>query len=352
MRTLFILIVALSVCASSLCAGEMERVRVSKDKTHFVLEPSGRKFVPWGFNYDRDYKMRLIEDYWDAEWATVEKDFAAMKALGANVVRVHPQFGKYMDAPDKPNEKALAKFSELLKLAEKTGLYLDVTGLGCFHKKDVPAWYDAMSQDERWAAQAVFWKALAARGAKSRAVFCYDLMNEPISPSGPTKEWLAGDLGGKHYVQFISLDPKGTPKSALALKWTQQLSAAIRKEDPDALITVGLIPLWSGFDPKDFTEALDFISIHIYPEKAKVGEALKLVEKHAVGIPIVIEEMFPMKCSAEELGEFIDGSKNHACGWIGFYWGQTPDELREIKTINAAFTLAWLELFQKKAPKD
>jgi hypothetical protein len=216
----------------------------------------------------------------------------------------------------------------------------------------VPAWYDAMSQEERWAAQANFWKALAARGAKSTAVFCYDLMNEPVSPGGPTKEWLAGDLGGKHYVQFISLDPKGIEKSTLALKWTEQLSAAIRKEDPNALVTVGLIPLWSGFDPKDFTEALDFISIHVYPEKGKVDEALKLVEKHSVGRPIVIEEMFPMKCSAEELGEFIDGSKKHVCGWIGFFWGQTPADLRAAKEPSAPVILAWLELFQKKAPKE
>ncbi|HUU10385.1 MAG TPA: hypothetical protein VM431_07565, partial [Phycisphaerae bacterium] len=54
--------------------GEMQRVRASDDRRGFVLATSGRRFVPWGFNYDHDGGGRLIEDYWDAEWATVEQD--------------------------------------------------------------------------------------------------------------------------------------------------------------------------------------------------------------------------------------------------------------------------------------
>src|SRR4051812_3586203 len=88
-------------------ADGMPWVRVPKDRKGFVLEPSGRPFVPWGFNYDHDDQGRLIEDYWEAEWATVEAHFGQMKRLGANVVRVHLQLGKFMDGPDKPNAKAL-----------------------------------------------------------------------------------------------------------------------------------------------------------------------------------------------------------------------------------------------------
>ena len=46
-------------------------------------------------------------------------------------------------------------------VAERTGLYLDLTGLGCYHKQDVPAWYDQLSEPERWAVQARFWAAIA-----------------------------------------------------------------------------------------------------------------------------------------------------------------------------------------------
>jgi len=60
--------------------------------------------------------------------------------------------------------------------------------------------------------------------------------------------------------------------------------------------------------------------------------------------------MFPLKCSAAELGRFIDASreKKSAAGWIGFYWGKTPDEYRRGGTLSDAFTLNWLELFTKK----
>ena len=76
--------------------------------------PVRRPFVPWGFNYDHDAEGRLIEDYWDEEWPTVEAHFGQMKKLGANVVRVHLQLGKFMDGPDKANEKALARLGKLL----------------------------------------------------------------------------------------------------------------------------------------------------------------------------------------------------------------------------------------------
>jgi hypothetical protein len=48
------------------------------------------------------------------------------------------------------------------------------------------------------------------------------------------------------------------------------------------------------------------------------------------------------------LGQFIEGSKKHAAGWIGFYWGKPPEELRKSNTVSDALTLGWLELFERK----
>src|SRR5690349_17002722 len=59
----------------------LRRVAASADKRTLVLQPGGERFTPWGFNYDRDYRMRLIEDYWVDEWDTVASDFREMKAL-------------------------------------------------------------------------------------------------------------------------------------------------------------------------------------------------------------------------------------------------------------------------------
>jgi hypothetical protein len=338
-------------------AGEMPRVRLSDDKKSFTLEGPGQRFIPWGFNYDHDDQGRLIEDYWDAEWATVETHFAQMKKLGANVVRVHLQLGKFLEGPEKPNRTALDRLGKLLALAEHRRLYLDLTGLGCYHKKDVPAWYDKLSEKERWDLQARFWESVAARCAASPAVFCYDLMNEPVVPGGRREEggWLAPPFAGKHFVQFIALDPRGRPRPAIARQWIQQLSAAIRKHDKRRLITVGLVGwsldrpgLTSGFVPDKIVDDLDFLSVHLYPNRGQVDEELKTLAGFSLGRPVVMEETFPLKCSLKEFERFIEESRKHASGWIGFYWGRPPNELRQSRNIGDAITLSWLEFFEKK----
>jgi hypothetical protein len=350
----------LILCAAPVSAADpprLEAVRVSKDGTGFVTEPSGKKFIPWGFNYDHDAKGRLIEDYWDNDWGAVARHFAEMKQLGANVVRVHLQFGRFMAAADKPNEKSLDRLGDLLKLAEKEGLYLDLTGLGCYHKADVPDWYDELSEAERWAAQAGFWEAVAERCKVSPAVFCYDLMNEPVVPGRKRKTggWLAGAFAGKHFVQFVTLDQAGRERPAVAREWIKALVPAIRKQDPKRLVTVGLVEwsldrpgLTSGFVPKAIADELDFLSVHLYPQAGKVDAAIETLKGFALGKPVVVEETFPLKCSAAELEAFLEKSEEVAAGWIGFYWGKPPAELRDSKAIGDAMTLGWLEVFEKR----
>jgi dienelactone hydrolase len=339
--------------------GALEWIQVSKNRRAFVTAASGRRFIPWGFNYDRDYKSRLLEDYWEAEWATVAEDFREMKQLGANVVRVHLQFAKFMDAPDRPNEHSLERLTQLVKLAEQTGLYLDLTGLGCYRRKDVPTWYDSLGEAERWEAQARFWEAVAERCADSPAVFCYDLMNEPIVPAGKRKpgDWLTGDFGGFTYCQFISLDQAGRSRPEIARRWITQLAAAIRKHDQRHLITVGLLPnslagsAWeSGFVPRKIAGDLDFICVHLYPKTGKLKADLKLLQGFGVGKPVVVEETYPLSCTAPELRQFLEGSRKSAAGWIGFYWGQTPAELSTSTSISDSIAAAWLKLFQAMNP--
>lgn len=336
---------------------KLEPIRVAKDGKGFVHEPSGKKFIPWGFNYDHDAKGRLIEDYWNDEWEAIKGDFAEMRAIGANVTRIHIQFGKFMTAVNKPNEKALDKLGELLKLAESSGIYIDLTGLGCYHKKDVPAWYDELDEKGRWAAQAKFWEAVAAKCKNSPAIFCYDLMNEPVSPAGKSKgnDWLGPAFGDKHFVQRISLDQAGRTRPDIAKAWIKQLATAIRSVDKHHLITVGLVDwsldrpgLTSGFVPRAIADDLDFLATHIYPERGKVDDAIKTLQGFAVGKPVVIEETFPLKAPIDQFEDFLVKSEKHAAGVIGFYWGVTPEELRKSKGIGEAFTLAWLEVFQKR----
>ena len=369
----FALVTLLALGAGCAAHGGLSPIRVADDNRGFVFaagDQAGTSFRIWGVNYDHNRDGKLIEDYWHEQWPVVVEDFKEMKQLGANVVRVHLQFGKFMDGPDKPNAKSLAQLAKLVTLADDTGLYLDITGHACYHKAETPAWYVSMKEKDRWAAQAHFWEAIArtcTAAPGSAAVFCYDLMNEPISPGGKAKadDWLPGNaLGGKHFVQRITLEPDGRKAEDIAVAWIQQLSAAIRKHDQRALITVGLLPwslpddrrkffagLYSGFDPKAVAPHVDFIATHIYPESKKHDQAMDTLRGFAVGKPIVVEEFFALKCSFEEADAFVKQSKEVTgmSGFVSFYWGKTEKELKEGKTLQDAILAKWLEYFSAQA---
>lgn len=341
-------------------ADEMPRIAVSTDKRSFSRSTDSRAFVPWGVNYDHDADGQLLEDYWEDRWADVEADFREIKALGANVVRIHLQVAKFLTGPQQPNEKTLAQLTKLVALAEREKLYLDLTGLGCYHKQDVPEWYDKLSEADRWHAQATFWRAIAKQCANSPAIFCYDLMNEPVVPGGRRKDgdWLGPPFAGKHFVQVITLDQKLRPRPEIAKQWIHTLVTAIREVDRRHLITVGLVDwsldrpgLTSGFVPDQLSEELDFLCIHLYPENGKFDEQLATLKAFAaVGKPVVIEETFPLKCSPAQMTEFLDRSREHASGWISFYWGKPIEELRKSPSIGDAILAQWLEQFQKLGP--
>ena len=336
----------------------MDWIRPSDDGTHFVRAASGRRIVMWGVNYDHDEKGRLIEDYWHSEWATVAADFAEIKALGANVVRVHLQLAKFMDTAEQPNAANLARLGELVRLAERTGLYLDLTGLGCYHKQDVPPWYDALDAAARWDVQARFWRAVAGACKNSPAVFCYDLMNEPILPGKKKEtEWLTGELGGKYFVQRIALDLAGRTRIEMARDWVRKLTGAIREVDRRHMITIGVIPwavVFKGAKPlfyaPEVSGPLDFVSVHFYPKKGELEATLEALAVYDVGKPLVIEEIFPLKAGLDETAAFIDRSRKHADGWLSFYWGATIEENEAKGDLKGAIVAKWLRYWREHAP--
>ena len=341
-------------------AATLERVRIGADGKSFVLAESGTPFRVWGVNYDHDSvgNGRLLEDYWDAEWETVRSDFHEMKELGANVVRIHLQLRKFMSAADTPNEKSLAQLRRMLALAEETGLYLDITGLGCYHKADTPPWYDAMDEAARWAVQSRFWAAIAKTCRDSHAVFCYDLMNEPVAAGKKSDGWLSGELGGKSFVQRLTLEQGKRTPVEIAKAWVEKLTAAIRAEDRGHLITVGAIPwvlVFPGAKPifysPEASGPLDFTSIHVYPKKGEVDKALTAIAMYDIGKPILIEETFPLSCGIEDMDDFLKRSKPRTAGYVSFYWGRTIAEYSTAteKKSEAALIGGWLKYFHQHA---
>ena len=343
--------------ARATAAETLTRIRVSEDGEGFVRGTSDQKFVVWGVNYDHDHQGRLLDEYWLEDWESVVGDFREIKELGANCVRVHLQFGKFMKTASQSDPAALHQLAKLVRLAEDTGLYLDVTGLACYHTNNIPSWYDTLNEQDRWQAQAVFWESVARTCRDSPAIFCYDLMNEPIlAGKKRATNWLGGELGGKFFVQRLTLDLQGRSREQVAEAWVHQMVAAIRKHDQRAMITVGVIPwvfAFGGGKPLFYSPRvghhLDFVAVHFYPRKGEVDKALQALRAYEVGKPLVIEEMFPLRCGKDELLEFVKGSSSHADGWISFYWGQTAAELRakEKPTLAEAITASWLDAYRE-----
>ena len=361
----WLLVTLLAGCAAPHAAttNRMERIIVAQDARGFITAESRLPFHPWGFNYGND--GQLMEDFWINDWQTFADDFGKMKALGANVVRVHLQYGKFMSGPDEPNCQEFKQLSRMLRLAERTGLHLDITGLACYRPSHTPKWYDAMNERQRWAAQSNFWSAVAATCARSPAVLCYDLMNEPIVPGSARARgtWRSGHLfGGYDFVQFITLDPAGRKREGIAVDWIRTMTAAIRAHDTNALITVGLLPWtpdWgflSGFVPEKIAPDLDFIAAHIYPDSKHPGEAMECLRKCAVGKPVLIEETFPLSCSAAEEETFLRSSKKIACGWLGHYDGESLQDFDALAragnlTPEQSIYREWERLFVKLKPE-
>jgi hypothetical protein len=257
-----------------------------------------------------------------------------MKELGANTVRIHLQISRFMTSAAETNSESLEQLGRLVALAEETGLYLNITGLGCYDKPDVPRWYNELDEQQRWEVQARFWEAVART----------------------CRHWTPGAFGDRYFVQRLTLDFAGRSPRQIAKAWVDKLVAAIRRHDGEHLVTVGAIPwalTWPNAKPlfyaKEVSQHLDFVSLHFYPEKGEIDRALKALAVYDIGKPMVIEEMFPLKCSITELDQFMERSTNLATGWISFYWGKPiPEYKRAKRTIADDLMLNWLEYFVRK----
>jgi len=329
----------------------MEIVRVAPDNKGFILSHSHKPFIPWGHNYG----VNGAEESGNMDWPRIARDFEDFHQMRANVARIHLQVPRYMDGPSNPSARALAELSQLLKLAEQKRVYLDVTGLASYHIKHRAAWYDALNDQDRWAAQACFWAAVSETCAKSPAVFCYDLMNEPVAGGERKDGWYGGRMGDYEFVQHLSLDQGDRPQSEICKEWTHLMVSAIHKHDQVHPITIGMLPAW-GPRPNMVGPELDFIAVHIYPSTGKVAEALKNLKEFDIGKPIVVEETFPLGCGVPDERDFLLQSRGIAAGWIGQYPGETPDQLLDRRrsgklTPGQALYLSWIELFREIGPQ-
>ena len=156
-------IVSLLLAAAQLGAADqpLPKVRISKDGRSFETE-AGKPFVPFGVNYYRPgtgWAPQIWKQF-DAE--ATRKDFARMKDLGVNCVRVFLTYHSFYSDPGVLNKEGLEKFDQFLGPAEKAGIYVHPTGPE--HWEGPPNWRPVAVADQRTLQYTEqFWKLFAAR---------------------------------------------------------------------------------------------------------------------------------------------------------------------------------------------
>ena len=347
----FTLLFSNATCDSSV-SDDIEllpRILVEHPTGFFVTE-NGSRFIPWGYNYTTDRNDLLIEEQWgkEAAWEVIAEDFAEMNEYGANIVRIHLQFHEFMLDPGTPNPDALANIRRLLRVAEEAGVYLEITGLGAYRKSAQPAWYDALDETSRWAAQSIFWEAVAAALAHSDNILAYNLMNEPVILAAPQSEWLPGEgFGGFHFVQLLTKDLNSRNNVEVFNQWIAQQANAVRRGDSRHLITVGFLPLG---DLNRFETHINFLSTHIYPEAGNVNASVEYTLENIGAKPLLIEEIGPVHAGSDDLISYIEQVDHAVAGFLSHYMGLTEHELAGRGSIAAALQREFLISFSARSP--
>lgn len=286
----------------------LSRIQIAPDGRGLVTE-RGAPFAPMGVNYFRPGTGWAPQLWKKFDPEATRRDFARMKDLGVNCVRVFLTYGSFHQEPGRLAEDGLAKFDQFLKLAEEAGIYVHPTGPD--HWEGLPEWArgDRLTEERVLRALEGFWTALATRYRGRAVLFAYDLLNEPAIGwnTGPMRErwprWLeetyktpenlarawgrTNETGRLEFAQAPVPPAKDAPGSrelldyqrfreSLADEWTRRQARAIKAADPQALVTVGFIQ-WSvpallpgvqhyaAFRPDRQARFLDFLEIHFYP---------------------------------------------------------------------------------------
>lgn len=284
----------------------LPKIRVAPCGHTFVTD-DGKPFVPMGLTYYRPGTGWAPQLWKKFDVEATRQDFARMKSLGVNCVRVFLSYGSFFMEPTTLMPEGLAKFDQLLAIAEAAGIYVHPTGPD--HWEGSPAWVtgDRIADERGLTALETFWKLFAQRYRGRSVIFAYDLRNEPEvawdTPVMRTKwnQWLQSQYGSAdRAAQAWGIAPqsirwgqqppppaKDAPdnqqlleyqlfREGLADEWTRRQAAAIKAADRQALVTVGLIQWsvpallpgvrhYSAFRPKQQASFLDFMEVHFYP---------------------------------------------------------------------------------------
>ena len=324
-------------------AAEAAIPRISVRGDH--LYAGDRPWHAWGMNWGVNDHAPVIA-YFDeptaANFDLLRTELATARSMGANSMRIYLQLGQVMATQTRVRRQTLVALQRLLALAQRDGVYLDITGDLVWRPSRSPKWYARLSWQARWRVQALFWKAVAHAAAGSPAVLCYELTSEPTV--SPTPGYYYGRIGQWWFRQSIAT-ATGATADSLARSWTRLLAGAVRSQD-NRPVTIGLLPETAGpFAPSNISGLLDMLVVHEYPTTGQAPAAISLIHSFATSDkPVLLGETFMLDDDPVTQYAFLTGAARYLVGAFEFFDGRDPRAIAP-RTIYDAVYQQGLEQF-------
>lgn len=200
-----------------------------------------------GVNYVPPLDWMMMLENWDETQA--EKDIVGMKSIGVKIVRFFPLWHLTQPKPNQLDEKIMQRIDRVLDLAEKHGLYFQIT--------PITGWMSGGVFLPDWAVGNIFTDPEIIEGEKFLVrEFAKRYKNHPA---------LQGfDFGNEINVLIDQMKLDVTP--AEIDEWMQTIYKTFKEVAPHCNVTNGI---GTGFDPYFNIEAIskscDYMSVHSYP---------------------------------------------------------------------------------------
>jgi hypothetical protein len=348
-------------------------IRAAEGPAQFYDRETGEQFVPRGANYARNERNaegaivdRVFADY---DPAAVGADLATMRDLGYTAVRVALENCRedcIGDPAGGLSTEYLANLADFLRRAKDAGLPVflqsnDLPEEGGFVPKieaTCCATFDGYLNSQYFhpvglATYRDYWTAalqgLRAQGAPLDAILAYDLRGELfVVANTPPLSLRTGSVTTANGQTYDMADAAARQRlvDEGIVYWVDEIAAAIRAVDPEALLAVGEFApnapnVWRGDDPRApppidtfLRTSIDFVDVHLYPG---YGPLAPLMENAGVTgaepVPVVIGEYGAFTFAFPDPPAGADGLMRWqaaSCefgidGWFHWHWSGTND---------------------------
>ena len=131
------------------------------------------------------------------------------------------------------------------------------------------------------------------------------------------------------HPQYLVKDPAGQTPVSLARRWIQKMTRAVRLNDSQHLISIGMLPFASqsfSLAPQHVSDLLDTLTPHLYPRTGKVDSAVERISRFAAtGRPVILGETFALHSGFPTVQDFLLQARPYLDGYLGYYDGRNVD---------------------------